>query len=139
MVTASFIQWDVTAGSLLIFGGLMTLAGMFLQFSRVGSQTVQVLQVRADTLDEELADARDNLHQAELQIKDREAQIAELSARPDTEKVYLLVQQHHEENQQILNRLADAVEKGVETQAAAMQMLTVLVDRNRDRRTSDAT
>jgi len=138
-VTASFIQWDVTAGSLLIFGGLMTLAGMFLQFSRVGSQTVQVLQVRADTLDEELADARDNLHQAELQIKDREAQIAELSARPDTEKVYLLVQQHHEENQQILNRLADAVEKGVETQAAAMQMLTVLVDRNRDRRTSDAT
>lgn len=134
---AAFIQWNVTAGSLLIFGGVMTAAGMFFQFSRVGASTVQILQARAMTLDEELSDARENLHQAELQVKDREAEIAELKARPDTEKVYEIVQQHHHENQKILTRLAETAEKSVETQAAAMQMLTLLVDRNRDRRAND--
>lgn len=133
----SFIQWDVSIGSLMIFGALISLAGVFFQFSRVGSATVQMLQVRAATLDEELTDARDNLHQAELQIKDKEAEIAELRARPDTEKVYHLVQQHHEENQQIMTRLAETGEKSAATLAAAVQMLTVLVDRTRSQRVTD--
>lgn len=136
-MVAAFIDWNISAGSLLIFGGLITLTGMFFQFSRVGASTVQILEARNRALDEDLTDARENIHQAELQIKDREAKIAQLEARPDTEKVYEIVQQHHAENQVILTRLAETAEKSAETLAAANQMLTLLVDRHRPNRASD--
>jgi hypothetical protein len=100
-MTSLLVQWNITGGSILIFGGLLALAGVFFQFSRVGSQTVQVLQIRADTLARELDDARattaelqtrhdalvEAAHQAELAIKDREKEIERYKTMPDTEQM----------------------------------------------------
>ena len=139
------ITWqNISGGQILLLAGIVALAFTLWKASPIGSDAVESWKSLAEGRWEELKEARDDLtsqsetigdlqdqvHARELDVEKQKAEIARLNERPDTATMLATFQKHHEQNQEILRRIMANQEEGIKA-------LAVLVDRHRDRRSSD--
>lgn len=96
-----FIQTSITLGSIGIIAAIVAGFAALWQIGPRGSSTVELWQSRCEILERELNDAKimaadlqakndaatASSHEAQLAVKDCEKQIAELQARPDTQRM----------------------------------------------------
>ena len=140
-----FIQTNVTLGSLGIIAAIVAGFVALWQVSPRGNSTVELWQSRCEILERELSDAKEKAvefqqrtdaltgaaHEAELAVKDREREIAELHARPDTAQMLSAF----EMNQTAVLKVLDNISNGLVTLSTGVE---TLIHRDQDGRTSDA-
>ena len=133
-----FIQTSINLGTIGVIAAVCGLALAVVKISPVGGDTVEMWQSRCEILERDLRDAKTAVadlqakvdaltaasHEAELATKDREREIAELRAMPDTQKML----DAFEMNQAAVLKVLGDISAGLET----------LIHRDQDGRSGDA-
>lgn len=133
-----FIQTSISLGSLGVIAAIIGGVVAFWQIGPVGGSTVEMWQSRCEILERDLKDAKAavadlqakvdaltaSAHDAELATKDREREIAELRAMPDTQKML----DAFEMNQAAVLKVLGDISTGLET----------LINRDQSGRSGDA-
>jgi len=138
-------DWNVAGGAAFVSVALVTLGIAFWRLSPVGAQTVQTLQdlltardhkIKAleEALDDEsetLAEEMKARHDAELAIKDREAELAALNERPNTEQMLRTFEAHHRENLELSHMSLKNQEAILEMSRKTLEGVGAIIDQQR--------
>ena len=139
--------WIVAA----IIGTGVAVAGLILRSGPKGEEAIQLAQsatdswrARAEALDADLREEREARSSALEAIDSQREEItklrektAELSARPDTQRMLAVFETHHEENQKAMQALLENQSAGLDELRKMGEGLTVLLTRAEKFRAAD--
>lgn len=112
ILVAHGFDWNFVGGGAIVALTILSLGVALWRISPVGSATVQTLQdlleareAKIKSLEAALDDESETLarelklrHDAELEVKDKETELAALNERPNTEQMLRTFETHHQEN-----------------------------------------
>lgn len=112
ILAAHGFDWNFVGGGAIVALTILSLGVALWRISPVGSATVQTLQdlleareAKIKSLEAALDDESETLarelklrHDAELEVKDKETELAALNERPNTEQMLRTFETHHQEN-----------------------------------------
>ena len=139
--------WIIAA----IIGTGVTVAGFLLRSAPKGEEAIQLAQsatdswrARAEALDADLREEREARSSALEAIDSQREEItklrektAELSARPDTQQMLHVFEEHHADNQKAMKALLDNQSAGLDELRKVGEGLTRLLERDQTGRASD--